>query len=40
MIRPPPGLSAFEFVVLASLRTPKLTPWMLRHGSRVRTNAS
>jgi DNA-directed RNA polymerase subunit K/omega len=25
MIRPPPGLSAFEFVVLASLRTAQLT---------------
>jgi DNA-directed RNA polymerase subunit K/omega len=25
MVRPPPGLSAFEFVVLASLRTAQLT---------------
>jgi hypothetical protein len=25
MVRPPPGLSTFEFVVLASLRTVQLT---------------
>jgi len=25
MVRPPPGLSAFEFVVLASLRAAQLT---------------